>query len=55
MLAIISLAALGSGAAVANNASAAQVGARGRFEMFGGGLLVTGLLLLGLGLHGVQG
>jgi hypothetical protein len=55
LLAILSLAALVSGAAVANSAAAAPVRARDRFEAYGGGLLVTGLLLLGVGLHAMQG
>ena len=52
---ILTLVALVSGAALANRAMAAPVGVRGRFEFCGGGLLVTGLLLLGVGLHAIQG
>jgi hypothetical protein len=52
---ILTLVALVSGAAVANRAVTAPVGVRGRVELCGGGLLVTGLLLLGVGLHAMQG
>jgi hypothetical protein len=52
---VLTLVALVSGAAVANRAAAAPGGVRGRFELCGGGLLVAGLLLLGVGLHAMQG
>lgn len=50
IVAVISLAAVLAGGASAWHASAGQ-GPRSRREALGGGLLATGLMLLGAGLH----
>src|SRR3954453_22342384 len=54
VLAFGTLTALVSVPSVAKWGAAAPVGARRQFELCAGGLLVTGLLLLGFGLHAMQ-